>query len=853
MSLLIRLFTFLAIALFASSLYAQPTGRSFTEAIEHFEKELEINFSFDAEAFEWVSPDHAFSITSLADFIREVEELLPVKIEALDAKHYTLSTTESRYSLTLTDSIDQMPLSAQREVYVIQNGTQLKTTVSVSGWSFVYQPSIADTLRVFALGYEQQDISFESLMNKKYLAVSLKPIVLELAQLTIEDYLTKGIDLNPANQSIDIAVSDLPLLPGETDGDIFAAITALPGVTTPDGRAGNLFIRGSETDQSLILFDNIPVYHRGHYYGTISPYNPKIVDEVKVYRSGFHPRLGDRVGGAIVINSSSETPSKPTLGAAANTLYASAYTKVPLANNRIGLSVGVRHSYPRKYHSPKLNAISKSVFAATGVADPEGNLLSDIDVLFEDYHGKLTYQLNSRNRLSLSAIYTNTEVDYISSPPNNAPKGLDHNQFKNLGMNLNWKLTLQNNWTSLFSATASDYTFLFTSHTASNFRKIYNALNRVKDINLRQEFSKTPTLNFSYQFGVDYKRQKVITDFLNRPPGDAPPSQYKQTVKSDSFSPYANMEYHGAEKWYLQMGIRSTYYTALGDLKIAPRILLNYQANDWLTLKMSTGKYNQYLSQARNLEFGGGGFDNELWVLAENDKAHIIEGTQSMAGAVADLNNWIIDIEGYYKTVNNITVFEDRRLSVSQESFTMNQQSYGMDMMFKKQVNNDASVWLGYSFNDSAIRLDTTDHATYRSKYVQPHVLYLGSAVKTGKFKFSAAWNYSSGLNAKSLDIVYAEFIRLRNIQNRPPGSKHPPNPFANVPERYPNVLMFNASASYTIPRTLRRKWEAVFGLSVINVFNQKNLTDRLFRGKNGFIDRYAMGFAPNLMIGIEF
>lgn len=850
-----RLLYTIAACLVVLSLNAQSSSKaSFREAVDHYQSELGINFSFDSDVLDQISKNHIFDTSDLDSFIKEANELLAIEIEAVDDKYYTIRTAVSNYLLTTTDSIDNQPIPTELGTYVLVNVQPIRISVVEAGWKFSYKPVITDTLQVFSLGYSRKTLSFQQLLNSKALSVKLSPVVVQLAGLSIEDYLTKGIDLNPSSQSVNISVRDLPLLPGETDGDIFAAITALPGVTTPDGRAGNLFIRGSETDQTLILFDNIPIYHRGHYYGTISPYNPKIVDNVEVYRSGFHPRLGDRVGGAVIINSDQNPPPNPIIGAAFNSLYGSAYVKVPLANDRLGISFGARRSYPRNFQSPKLNTISESVFAATGVLDTDGNIATDIDVLFEDYHGKIIFQADERNRLSFSTIYTNTDVFYYAFPPIDAPQVPEDNQFKNLGFNLDWSSEFQNNWKSSFSATFSDYKFTFNTGAIGEYPLTILSSNDLKNFNLKQEFSTSSPGMFSYQIGLDYKWQEVLTDFYRLSLKDGKPFTLNSAISSHSLSPYANIEYQGSEKLYAQLGVRSTYYSNLSDFKIAPRLMLNYEAGEWLILKASSGLYNQYLSQARNLEFGGGGFDNELWMLADDKEAGIIEGTQSMAGFIANQSEWIVDVEAYYKTVNNITVFEDRQLQVSRETFTMDQKAYGLDVMLKRQLNENASLWVGYSYNESEIQIDTTDLVMYQSKYVQPHVWYVGSSLKTQNLKLSATWNYSSGLNAESLDIIYAEIIRLRNIANLPPGAgPSPPDPFEDLPERYPNIHMLNISASYKIPRTKSRKWEATFGLSLINVFDQKNLTDRVFRGRDGFVDRNALGFAPNLMVGVEF
>ena len=106
-----------------------------------------------------------------------------------------------------------------------------------------------------------------------------------------------------------------------------------------------------------------------------------------------------------------------------------------------------------------------------------------------------------------------------------------------------------------------------------------------------------------------------------------------------------------------------------------------------------------------------------------------------------------------------------------------------------------------------------------------------------------------------SLDIATAEAVFQRGPQNGapPPGDGPPPrNPFNGLDERYPNVHSLDISASYKIPKTDQREWSASFGLSIINTLNQSNLTDQVYRSREGFVDREAIGFAPNLMVIFE-
>lgn len=813
----------------------------FIKALEYYENSSDIKFSYDPAIFSQI--DQQFDINkNFTEFITDAQSGLPVEIQKIGDNYYTLSVTLSEYKLSLTDSLASTAIAPPFFFLINSNPTDVK--IEGEQVSFLYKPKMADTLIVYAPGYEKKLLPVQYLLNHTSLDIQLMTQTYLLNDVLIEDYITKGINMDPENQKIMIDVKDLPLLPGETDGDIFASLAALPGITTPDGRPGNLFIRGNSVDQSLVLFDNIPIYHRGHYYGTISPYNPKIVDQVEVYRSGYHPRLGGRVGGAVLINSDLEVSNKPQYGVGANTLYGMFYGKTPLANNKIGLTLGARHSYPAAVSSPKLKAISESVFAGTGLVDQEGNVTADVEVIFQDYHAKLIFHPSTKTSVSISGIYSNTSLDTRQSTSPTL-EHLENFNFENYGGNMEVSYQLNSHWKASFINTLSNYSY--TNIFGDNSADLY-AINELKDYNSRLELSKTGSPTHAIQTGLDYKWQSTMMDYNNSPREGAAPVRATTEVSAHTLSPYANFEWFGTDKLYVQLGLRGTYYSPKSTFDWSPRISANYAATSWMNIKGTAGAYYQYLSQLKNLEFGSGGFDNEVWLLASESDGSVMSGKQFMAGTMFHDNQWLLDVEGFFKTADNILYYENRRFDNTSTYFTGDDQIYGVDTYLKRQIGESTSAWVGYSYTNSKVQLDTTDQISYKSKYVQPHMVYVGTAYQKDRWKFSALWKYGSGLNAKSLDIIYAEVIYLR-AQNRP-GQPPRPNPFADVPERYPSIHSLDLSASYKIPPTDSRKWSASFGLSIINVFDTKNLTDRVFRQQ--FVDRYALGFAPNLMVLFE-
>ncbi|MFT6867415.1 MAG: hypothetical protein ACJA08_002258 [Cyclobacteriaceae bacterium] len=822
------------------------------DVLQYYEREANVSFSFDPQIVRLITIDFDYTDKSLAEILELLRDRAPISIEQISEAYYTLALKESQFSIFFTDSIDSKKISDGQVILLVNKQTLTNSMISENGeFVFSYKPNPSHTLEVYAFGYKVQKLPFKALLNSKNLELKLSPSTVYLDDLVIQDYLTQGISLDPIDQKISIKVLDLPSLPGETDGDIFASLALLPGVSTPDNRPGNLFIRGSSTDQSLILYDNIPIYHRGHYYGTISPYNPKLVESVNVYRSGMHPRLGGRVGGAIEINSATDLVQESKYGFGLNSLYGTGYLKTPILKNKAGFAIGGRRSFPVTFSSPKLKAISDMVYAATAAESSEINPeASDFKVTYEDYNAKLEALIGDRAKLSVTGIYAGTFSGFTLDQ--DSVKDRLVSGFRNLGLNANLDIQLSEKLTSKSAATFSDYNVFFKQGRNGNIKSI----EELKDFSASQEFEFGSKRSILYTSGfsvnyqkTDYTYQGVLIN-ANQPPiriGS------KGITEAYSISPYFSMLLHTIDRLSLSLGMRGTYYSELQDFALLPRANFSIDVSERIMAKGSFGLYRQYLSQVKYLEFGGSGFDNDLWQLA-NDDIDIIHGYQSMAGFLVSKNKMVLDIEFYQKTANNVTYTESKRPEDGFVFQTADQISYGVDIFFKKKVSKQADVWTGYTFSHIFLTFDSLKSKQYHSKYDQPHVFYLGGSLSKRNFNFSGSWRFASGLYAQSPEILVAIQNYEQAIANRP---NLPPinNPFEGYPNRFKSIHTLDLSASYKLPKTDKRAYLTTFGLSILNTYNQKNLTDQVTRAGEPsvfILDRNAIRFAPNLMVMVE-
>ncbi len=176
--------------------------------------------------------------------------------------------------------------------------------------------------------------------------------------------------------------------------------------------------------------------------------------------------------------------------------------------------------------------------------------------------------------------------------------------------------------------------------------------------------------------------------------------------------------------------------------------------------------------------------------------------------------------------------------------------SKGVDVFVKRELFQNLDSWVSYSLSKTTIAFNDLEKITYIAPYDQTHNLNLGVSFATEKFSLGAVWRFASGLYARSFYMNRAQtsFERMA-----PPDVVANENPFTSLPNRFDPIHSLNISASYKLLKTEKRPFKATFGVSLLNVYNQNNLTDIVVRSGRNLQPRDAMSFAPNLMVMIEF
>ena len=478
-----------------------------------------------------------------------------------------------------------------------------------------------------------KDISFD--LNLDFIFLDKENIVIKPLNIAnsysnlldevvlVTEYLTSGFDQNKNDGSVTMRPNRLGVLPGLTDPDVLQSLQLLPGISSPTESASNLHIRGGTPDQNLILYDGIKIYHQGHLFGMISPFNPYVVESVNVFRSGTKSEFGDRIAGVIDINSLKDVPNETSGGAGANFLHTDFYIKTPIQEDKIGLLFSARRSINDIVSLPTFNSFSDKVFQNTKIEEVnnvvEEEELTVLDNTFDflDINTKLIFQPNRKNKISISGLLVNNNLNYANVDSDNYGTR-DQLDLENKGLSFFWNYTPNELWAFVSSLKYSEFNsdYRFTEIAFGNIGETSANNNQVKDFGLQFQVQHAIlddlTIKFGYElinYNVDYN---VSFNGINVVPDDV-------RTKLATHNIYAETEYK-TEDFYVRGGFRTSVYPEVNEFFFEPRLYLHYKLGDDLKLKASAEIKNQAISQLTSFDFNDLGLGNTTWVLADEEQ-----------------------------------------------------------------------------------------------------------------------------------------------------------------------------------------------------------------------------------------
>lgn len=572
-----------------------------------------------------------------------------------------------------------------------------------------------------------------------------------------------------------------PLFAGEKD--IFKFLQLLPGVSAgKDGMSG-LLVRGGSNDQTLILYDDVPIYNQAHAYGILSIFSGETVQSAEMSKGYISPAYGSRLSALTQIRTREGDRRNHRQSLTVGTLSLAGTLDGPIKRDKGSYLISARYFFPE---------------AVLAIAD------NAVRYGFYDVTGKLTYDIHRNHTLSLG-IYSGD--DHMKNKEDHAENGFGWG-------NTTASLRLESRWNdNLRSSVVAYYTYLqnrqetkFKDDGFSNWGK---TTFKTHEFGARMTFDQRLSHIWMLEYGAAFSHQRFepmhTKSIIN--------GQHKERGYSSeqlvSGTLFLNNRFQWGG-WRADVGVRGAVYDNSEQTKYAvePRAQLSYDFGRDNAVWLSGTINSQALVQFNRYYYS---MPIDFWTPFRDGRLQ--HAWQVSLGGRAKLHeNLTLSVEGYYKRMRNLPlIYDSDDFLLSNGGFIYGTgRAFGIEAMLQYQTER-LSLTASYTYTDSRRR---SDGVTYPFEYDVPH-------------DFNAFVSYDvvkrpGRKHTFSLNVAWRSGLPYRLTNESYPDTDG--NPIIGI-TAYPTMRMrnyFRADVSYNMERRKRngvRNWQ----FSIINATWHKN------------------------------
>lgn len=317
----------------------------------------------------------------------------PIGIAALLALRATLFATETLGQESVlggfvTDHATGRPLELVN-IFVLRDDLLLAGDVSTTDGLYLIPGLEPGGFRVVAsyVGYRTfVDSVALSPGERRSLNIELEPVSAELDVAVVESEGDAGAARTTAGLQT-IRPADLARIPTlDVAGDLAGYLSSLPGVVSTADRGGQLYIRGGEPSQNLVLVDGIPLLQPFHLVGFYSAFPADVLQRADIYAGGFGSRFGGRISSVLDVSTRNGNLRAVDGAASASPFLVSGRLEGPLVRDRVSLLASGRQSVMKETVGPML--------------------AQDLPFVFGDAFAKLWAVVNERGRASATVLHS---------------------------------------------------------------------------------------------------------------------------------------------------------------------------------------------------------------------------------------------------------------------------------------------------------------------------------------------------------------------------------------------------------------------------------------------------------------
>jgi hypothetical protein len=835
---------FYFLLLIVSTGYAQKANNKIplTGIISSIEQQFNVKFSYAVEDVAGITVEKPVATLTLKETLIYLNSRILLNFKALDDRYVTVSVLNKKIDVCgIVLSEDSRTPLAGASVLI---NNKLLITDKKGAFSTNNIPVNA-LIFISYLGYQTKQFTTNELFSTQNNCkeLPLKTSNEQLNQVLINVYLTPGLQKYLDGSTV-LNTNKFGILPGLIEPDVLQSIQVLPGVESTNESIANINVRGGTNDQNLMIWDNIKMYHSGHFFGLVSAYNPNLTNKVIVTKNGTSAEYSDGVSSTINMFTNDKVNNSFSGGAGINGINADAFFAFPISKN-LEIDISGRRSVTDLFDTPTFNNYYKRSFQDSEINPDINQKSTKSDFYFYDYTAKILFNLNEKHQFRFSVIGINNKLDYTEYKSNSTKLETQASTLsqKNIGYGGNWKAQ----WTSKLNTNLigyfSNYKIDATDYKIETDQQQTEA-NEVLETGIKLNAHYNVSEYFNLLGGYEFDE----TGMLNQTTVNAP--TYTSTKKDvlDKHGLFAEGEYHKLNT-YLRIGVRLNYFQKFQKLLFEPRINIRQQLSSEFALKLEGEFKNQTATQIIDFEDDFLGVEKRRWVLVNNESIPVATSKQGSFGMEFNKNKLNIELTGFYKIVDGITAsnqgfYNNFQYQKANGSYT----AKGIEFLANK-TSGKLSTWLSYTFSVNDYEFKTFLPSQFPNSNDIRHSASLGLNYDINtNFKVSVGgiWRNSQPYT-----------IPLEGNETIQTGSTIKVNYDSPNNKNLDNFKRLDSSISYNFNFSTGVK--GILRVGVINITNQDNVINRYYKvdpndsNKTIRVDNKSLGMTPNASFRVSF
>ncbi|MCF8225150.1 MAG: TonB-dependent receptor [Bacteroidales bacterium] len=725
-------------------------------------------------------------------------------------------------------------------VVVYSENEEVGAITDNNGYFIMSLPSGQHNISLRCIGMENQSVNL-TLYESGTANIEMKEEITALRGVIViadKGKNVSGMQIGLNKVSMEL-MKQIPAMMGETD--VLKTAILLPGVQTVGEGAAGFNVRGGSTDQNLILLNSAPVFNSSHFFGFFSAFNPDIIKEFELYKSGIPAEFGGRVSSVFEITTKSGNTKNISGSGGVSPVTARVMLEGPTVRDKGSFLLGARSTFSdlllKQFKVASLQRSSASFYDA--------NLI-------------INHKINDKNDLSLS-LYRSADEFSLSSDTLYS--------YNNMSGSAGWKYKISDKLIGETKLIYSHYDYNVTStENEINAFTIDYALDYIEG---RTDFSYFLSNEHRLKFGLN-----SIWYLLN--PGSRTPKGepslvapfYLEKEQANEIAAYISDEYTISNNLSISAGIRVSFYRFLGPKTVnyydegprepynlidsvlengtiqsyggpEARLSIRYRVDRVSSLKLSYNRMRQNLHMLSNTTAIS---PTDIWKLSDSYVRPQV-GDQLAIGYYRDFSSNTIEtsLELYYKNIRDIIEYKGGASLIlnpliETDLINGNGQAYGVELLVKKKYGRLNGL-MSYTFSRTLIKVsgeypeETINRGSYYpANYDKPHDLTCVASYRFNRrFSISTNLTYSTG---RPITFPVAKYSYLNN--------EYVHYSFRNeyhVPDYFRWDLSLNLEGNLKIKKLAHSSWS----LSVYNVTGRNNVYSIFFVNRSGKIQGYKL------------